>query len=45
VEGGQYAAAAEGLREDEELYRQFADPWTRLRQLWLQGKIAPAPVA
>jgi len=40
VEGGQYAAAAEGLREDEELYRQFADPWTRLRQLWLQGKIA-----
>jgi len=40
VEGGQYAAAAEAMRADEELYLQFADPWTRLRQLWLQGKIA-----
>jgi hypothetical protein len=25
---------------DEELYRQFADLWTRLRQNWLRGKIA-----
>jgi tetratricopeptide (TPR) repeat protein len=40
VEGGQYAAASEAMRADEELYRQFADLWTRLRQLWLQGKIA-----
>ncbi len=40
VEAGQYDAAAEILRADAELYEQFADPWTRLRKRWLQGKIA-----
>jgi tetratricopeptide (TPR) repeat protein len=40
VEGGQYDAASEAMHADEELYRQFADLWTRLRQTWLQGKIA-----
>jgi tetratricopeptide (TPR) repeat protein len=39
-ETGQYEAAADALDADENLYRQFADAWTRLRQLWLVGKIA-----
>jgi tetratricopeptide (TPR) repeat protein len=39
-ETGQYEAAAEALAADEDLYRQFSDAWTMLRQRWLAGKIA-----
>jgi tetratricopeptide (TPR) repeat protein len=40
TEVGEYAAAAEALSDDEDLYRQFSDHWTRLRQVWLKGKVA-----
>ncbi len=40
IEAGEYAVAAEALSDDEDLYRRFSDPWTRLRQIWLQGKVA-----
>ena len=40
TEAGEYAAAARALSDDEDLYRQFSDPWTRLRQIWLEGKVA-----
>jgi tetratricopeptide (TPR) repeat protein len=40
VEEGRFDAAADLLQADAELYERFADPWTALRQAWLQGKIA-----
>lgn len=40
TEAGEYAAAAQALADDEDLYRQFSDDWTRLRQIWLKGKVA-----
>ena len=40
TEAGEYAAAAQALSDDEDLYRQFSDDWTRLRQVWLKGKVA-----
>lgn len=40
VEEGRFDAAADLLQADAELYAQFADPWTVLRKVWLQGKIA-----
>jgi tetratricopeptide (TPR) repeat protein len=39
VEIGRYASAAALLLADEALSRDFADPWTALRKLWLAGKI------
>ena len=40
VEEGRFDAAADLLQADAELYERFADPWTALRRVWLQGKIA-----
>jgi hypothetical protein len=40
VEEGRFDAASDLLQADAELYARFADPWTVLRQIWLQGKIA-----
>ncbi|HKH47741.1 MAG TPA: hypothetical protein VKM72_24040 [Thermoanaerobaculia bacterium] len=40
TESGKYWEAAEILREDEELHREFPEPWTQLRLVWLRGKIA-----
>ena len=40
TEAGEYAAADQALSDDEDLYRQFADDWTRLRQVWLKGKVS-----
>jgi len=40
TESGEYREAAEILREDEELHREFPEPWTQLRLVWLRGKIA-----
>jgi tetratricopeptide (TPR) repeat protein len=40
VEQGRFDAAADLLQADAELYERFADPWTALRRVWLQGKIA-----
>lgn len=40
VEQGRFDAAADLLQADAELYERFADPWTVLRKVWLQGKIA-----
>lgn len=39
-EAGYHHAAAETLLADHDLYAQFSDPYTRLRLLWLEGKIA-----
>lgn len=39
-EAGYHHAAAETLLGDHDLYAQFRDPYTRLRLLWLEGKIA-----
>ena len=39
TESGQYREATEILQEDEELHREFPEPWTQLRLVWLQGKI------
>jgi tetratricopeptide (TPR) repeat protein len=40
VEAGDLESAADALQADEPLYRRFADPWTRLRKRWLDGKVA-----
>lgn len=40
TEDGQYLEAAEMLSADEALYREFPEAWTRLRLIWLRGKIA-----
>lgn len=40
AESGRYEAAAALVAEDEEFYRQFPKPWTKLRLSWLRGKIA-----
>jgi tetratricopeptide (TPR) repeat protein len=40
TESGEYREAAEILGEDEELRREFPEPWTQLRLVWLRGKIA-----
>lgn len=40
TESGEYREAAEILGEDEELHRDFPEPWTQLRLVWLRGKIA-----
>ena len=40
AESGDYRVAAETLHQDAELYREFPDLWTNLRQTWLKGKIA-----
>lgn len=40
AELGHYHQAADALRDDEELYRSFQEPWTQLRLLWLRGRIA-----
>jgi hypothetical protein len=42
VESGRYEEATALLAADETLYRDFADRWTVLRNLWLAGKIALA---
>jgi tetratricopeptide (TPR) repeat protein len=39
TESGQYREADEILQEDEELHREFPEPWTQLRLVWLRGKI------
>jgi tetratricopeptide (TPR) repeat protein len=39
-ETGEYLAATEALAVDEDLYKQFSDAWTKLRKVWLEGKIA-----
>src|SRR6185436_9522759 len=39
TESGQYREATEILQEDEELHREFPEPWTQLRLVWLSGKI------
>lgn len=40
TESGRYEEAAVLFAEDEDLYRQFPEPWTQLRLSWLRGKIA-----
>ena len=39
TESGQYREADEILQADEELHREFPEPWTQLRLVWLRGKI------
>jgi tetratricopeptide (TPR) repeat protein len=39
TEAGQYEEAAEILQEDEVLHREYPEPWTQLRLVWLRGKI------
>jgi tetratricopeptide (TPR) repeat protein len=39
TESGQYREATEILQADEELHREFPEPWTQLRLVWLRGKI------
>lgn len=39
-ETGQPLASAEALAADADLYQRFSDAWTRLRKVWLEGKIA-----
>lgn len=39
-EAGRFEEAADLLEADEPLYRQFPEPWTQLRLLWLRGDIA-----
>jgi hypothetical protein len=39
-EAGYHHTAAETLLADHDLYIQFRDPYTQLRLLWLEGKIA-----
>jgi tetratricopeptide (TPR) repeat protein len=38
-EAGRYPAAAEALRDLQDLYERFPDRFTQLRYLWLEGKI------
>lgn len=38
-EAGRYTAAAEALRDLQELYAKFPDRFTQLRHLWLEAKI------
>lgn len=40
TEDGQYFEASDMLVVDEDLYREFPEPWTQLRLGWLRGKIA-----
>ncbi|HEX4962842.1 MAG TPA: hypothetical protein VF173_18545 [Thermoanaerobaculia bacterium] len=40
TEDGQHEAAADLLATDADLYREFPEPWTQLRLIWLRGKIA-----
>lgn len=40
TEDGQYYEASDMLVVDEELYREFPEPWTQLRLAWLRGKVA-----
>ncbi|PYQ59815.1 MAG: hypothetical protein DMF53_18185 [Acidobacteria bacterium] len=40
TEDGQYLEASDMLAVDEDLYREFPEPWTQLRLGWLRGKIA-----
>ncbi len=40
TEDGQYHEASDMLAVDEDLYREFPEPWTQLRLDWLRGKIA-----
>lgn len=40
TEAGRFDEAAELLELDEALFRQFPEPWTQLRLLWLRGDIA-----
>lgn len=40
VSAGRFDEAADQLAMDEPLYRQFPEPWTQLRLLWLRGDIA-----
>jgi tetratricopeptide (TPR) repeat protein len=42
VESGRFAEGGVLLQADASLYQQFANPWTVLRRLWLQGRIAVA---
>ncbi len=42
VESGRFAEGGALLQADAPLYQQFANPWTVLRRLWLQGRIAVA---
>jgi hypothetical protein len=39
TESGQYREATAILEADEELHREFPEPWTQLRLVWLRGKI------
>jgi tetratricopeptide (TPR) repeat protein len=40
TEAGRFDEAAEVLEWNEALFRQFPEPWTQLRLLWLRGDIA-----
>jgi tetratricopeptide (TPR) repeat protein len=40
AEAGRYLEAAEILTADLALYREFPEPWTQLRRVWLEGRIA-----
>jgi tetratricopeptide (TPR) repeat protein len=40
AEAERFAQAAALVAADEDLYRQYSDPWTQLRLSWLRGKIA-----
>jgi len=40
VHAGQYEEAGARLDEDDELFRRFPEPWTRLRIVWLRADIA-----
>jgi tetratricopeptide (TPR) repeat protein len=39
TESGQFREAVEILEADEALHREFPEPWTQLRLVWLRGKI------
>jgi tetratricopeptide (TPR) repeat protein len=40
TEDGQYDEVSDMLAVDEDLYREFPEPWTQLRLAWLRGKVA-----
>jgi tetratricopeptide (TPR) repeat protein len=42
VEAGEGDRAHAILADSQELYDQFPDPWTQLRRLWLEGRLAKA---
>jgi tetratricopeptide (TPR) repeat protein len=42
AKAGRHDEAAVLVAADQDLYQQFADPWTQLRLVWLKGTIATA---